>query len=253
MMKRLLLAGFTVTALLGGAVRAADITAPARLYQLPPVVPYFTWAGCYVGGNVGGLWAKRDWNEQILGDRLFGTDLGSYTTRGVLGGAQAGCNHQTGAGVFGIQIDYDWSNASGSNTPLAFASLVPPVTDQSRISSLASVSGRVGYAWDRFLGYVKVGGAWQQSTYSLLVAGLVAATARETRGGWTAGIGGEYAFLDWLTAFIEYDYYHFGPSTSTFVCATCGLFAVTAPFNITTDISVVKVGVNFKFGPTTRF
>ena len=79
---------------------------------------------------------------------------------------------------------------------------------------LASVTGRIGYAWDRFLGYVKLGGAFQRSTYSLLVAGLTGATASETRFGWTAGIGGEYAFLDWLTVFVEYDYYDFGTKTS---------------------------------------
>jgi len=50
---------------------------------------------------------------------------------------------------------------------------------------LASVTGRIGYAWDRFLGYVKLGGAFQRSTYSLLVAGLTGATASETRFGWT--------------------------------------------------------------------
>jgi hypothetical protein len=30
----------------------------------------------------------------------------------------------------------------------------------SNTKSLASVTGRVGYAWDRFLGYVKGGGAF---------------------------------------------------------------------------------------------
>jgi opacity protein-like surface antigen len=82
---------------------------------------------------------------------------------------------------------------------------------------LASVTGRIGYAWDRFLGYVKLGGAFQRSTYSLLVAGLTGATASETRFGWTAGIGGEYAFLDWLTVFVEYDYYDFGTKTSALI------------------------------------
>jgi hypothetical protein len=46
--------------------------------------------------------------------------------------------------------------------------------------------------------------------------------------------------LDWLTGFIEYDYYNFGTNTEHFVCAGSGLFAATAPFNIMTNINVVK-------------
>jgi outer membrane immunogenic protein len=243
-MKRFL-AGLAATALFGGSLNAADL---APVYRPPPpAITYFTWSGCYVGGNIGGLWAKRDWSDRIPGDPLYGSDLGSYTTSGVLGGAQAGCNHQIGAGVFGIQVDYDWSNASGNN--ILLTALAPPLlTDESRLRSLASITGRIGYAWDRFLGYARLGVASQRSTYSLLVAGLPGATASETRFGWTAGIGGEYAFLDWLTGFVEYDYYDFGTNTSTFVCPTCALFAVTAPFDITTNVSVVKVGLNFKFG-----
>jgi outer membrane immunogenic protein len=243
-MKRLLLAGLAVSGLFGGSAVAADLARVPVYAPPPPVVTYFTWTGCYVGGNVGGLWAKKDWIDQILSDPLFETDFGSHSARGVLGGLQAGCDYQVGGGVFGIQGDYDWTNASGNNANVFF----PRLTNQSQSKSLASVTGRVGYAWDRFLGYVKAGGAWEQSNYSILVAGTAAATASETRRGWTVGIGGEYAFLNWLTGFVEYDYYDFGTNTNTFVCATCGLFAVTVPLNITTNISVVKVGLNFKFG-----
>ena len=36
------------------------------------------------------------------------------------------------------------------------------------------------------------------------------ATAGETRGGWTVGVGGEYAFTNYLSGFVEYNYYDFG-------------------------------------------
>ncbi len=90
--------------------------------------------------------------------------------------------------------------------------LFPAVTDQTQIKSLASITGRVGYAfWDnRFLGYVKAGGAWEQGNFSFQVGTVPVATASATRSGWTIGIGGEYAFLNWLTGFIEYDFYRFG-------------------------------------------
>jgi opacity protein-like surface antigen len=35
-------------------------------------------------------------------------------------------------------------------------------------------------------------------------------SASETRGGWTVAAGGEYAFTDWLTGFVEYEYHGFG-------------------------------------------
>jgi outer membrane immunogenic protein len=243
-MKERMLAGLIATVLLGGSAGAADM----RVYQpAVPIISYFSWTGCYVGGNAGGLFASRSWKDQIPGDPFFGTDFGSYTASGALAGVQGGCNYQPGRGVVGIQVDYDWSNASAYNTP---PSLFAPLflTDRSQTKSLASVTGRVGYAWDRFLAYLKAGGAWQRSTYSLLVAGQVAASTSERRGGWTAGIGGEYAFLDWLTAFVEYDYYRFGTNTNAFFCAACGFAAVVAPFDIITDIHVVKTGINFKFG-----
>jgi len=130
--------GIVMLSLVGAAAQAADLPSPpspALVYSAPPVIAYFTWTGCYLGGNVGGAWASRDWNDQIPGDPLFGTDLGSYNTSGALGGAQAGCNYQIGNWVVGLQGDYAWSNASGSNSSGVFATLAPLVTltDQSRL------------------------------------------------------------------------------------------------------------------------
>jgi outer membrane immunogenic protein len=241
-MKKLLLAGAGVIALLGGSASAADLARPVPVYAPRPVVALFTWTGCYVGGNVGGIWAKSDWNDNIAGD--FGTN----TASGALGGVQGGCNYQVGGWVFGIQGDYDWSNASNSSANVIF----PLFTDQSQIRSLASVTGRVGYAWDRFLGYVKAGGAWEQSDYNLLVGGANLVTASTSQSGWTIGVGGEYAFLNWLTGFVEYDYYQFNNgSSNALVCtpALCGAAVAFSNVSVNTNVNVLKAGVNFKFGP----
>ena len=55
-------------------------------------------------------------------------------------------------------------------------------------------------------GYVKGGGAWERDDYwaTTIVVGT-AYTARETRSGWTIGVGGEYAFTNFLSGFVEYN------------------------------------------------
>jgi outer membrane immunogenic protein len=248
-MKKHLLAGLAASALLGGSVNAADLARPAPVYiPPPPVVALFTWTGCYVGGNVGGVWVNRDWTDQNLLSPAFGTSYGSNTASGALGGLQAGCNYQVGGWVFGLQGDYDWTNANQTVTPALLAPLT--ISTYSKLTSLASVTGRVGYSWDRFLGYVKGGGAWEKSDLSVLLGGVTGATVSETRGGWTVGVGGEYAFLNWLTGFVEYDYYSFGNNNEAFVCGVtnCGTVFVNPAFNVKTNINVIKAGLNFKFG-----
>jgi outer membrane immunogenic protein len=246
MKTKVLLAGIAAGALLAGAAHAADLARPVPVYRAPPpVVTYFTWTGCYIGINGGGVWARKERIDEAPG--FAGTSLGTHDANGWLAGAQGGCNYQAGSWVFGIQGDYDWANATGSNINALF----PGTTDQSTVRALSSVTGRVGYAWDRFLLYVKGGGAWERDDYSILIGGFTLATASETRGGWTAGIGGEYAFLDWLTGFVEYDHYDFGTRTNTFnncTVAACG--AVSFPVDVKDTKNVFKVGLNFKFGPT---
>lgn len=227
-MKKMLLTGTALLTLVSGSAMAADLSrprpAPAPVYTKAPMMPAFTWTGCYIGGNGGGLWAKKDWT---------GGASSSTTISGGLAGGQVGCNYQVSTWVFGVQGDYDWVSASGSATDI----LNGGVPDQSKIKSLASVTGRVGYAWDRYLGYVKGGGAWESDDFSLL-----GSTTTETRTGWTIGVGGEYAFTNWLTGFAEYDYYDFGTKSEAFA----GLVGPT--INIKETQSVAKAGLNFKFG-----
>jgi outer membrane immunogenic protein len=259
-MRKLALAGTALTVLLGGSAMAADLAVrpPPPVYRpVPVVVPIYTWSGCYVGGNGGGVWVKKDFTltatTPFVGFDGFpvGSSLGSHDVSSGIGGLQAGCNYQAGGFVVGIQGDYDWMDATGSHADPFFATTV-----SSNAKSLASVTGRVGYAWDRFLGYVKAGGAWEKDDYTVTGPAVVfaptgffvpfgVATASETRGGWTVGVGAEYAFTNWLTGFVEYDYYDFGTKTINLVSGV-GPFANV---DVKETKNVVKVGLNLKFGP----
>ena len=145
-----------------------------------------------------------------------------------------------GGWVIGLQGDYDWADGTGGG-PHATA---PATTDQSHISNLASVTGRVGYSWDRFLGYVKGGGAWERNNYLQFTTatGATFATNSTTRDGWTVGVGGEYAFTQNLSGFLEYDYYDFGNANLTFA-TVLGTFP---HISIRETQSVVKAGLNWK-------
>src|SRR5882757_7806427 len=240
-MKRLLLATAALSTLVVAPAMSADLAVKAPVYKAAPPVYAYNWTGCYVGGNVGGLWARKDWTSTTPG--TVGQAIGRHDVDSWLGGIQAGCNYQFAGGwVVGIQGDYGWTDAKGSHVDPFFG----VSTLSSNTKSLASVTGRVGYAWDRFLGYVKGGGAWERDDYSWFVTAIpgIALNGSETRGGWTVGVGGEYAFLDWLTGFVEYDYYDFGTRT----VGLTGIGGLTANFDIHERKSVFKAGLNFKFG-----
>jgi outer membrane immunogenic protein len=230
-------AGLIAVSFVSTAV-AADL--PARVYTKapPPVVATYNWSGCYVGGNGGGIWSRNNWSLPDMG----GLPVSSHDVNSWLAGVQAGCNYQFNGGwVVGIQGDYDWADGTGSGPH----GTLPTLTDQSHISGLGSVTGRVGYAWDRFLGYVKGGGAWERNSYLQFfpATGATFATGGATRDGWTVGVGGEYAFWQNLSVFVEYDYYDFGNDTLTFTTAM-GTFP---HISVRETQSVVKAGLNWKF------
>lgn len=235
-------AAVALGAILGiGAASAADLAIKAQ-----PTYTRVDWTGCYAGLNGGGLWADQKWNVSNTG-----APITSQNFNGALAGGQVGCNYQENVWVFGIQGDYDWSSGSGRSNDQAFPFNIAG-TDGTRIKSLGSVTGRVGYAWDRFLGYGKFGGAWEQNSYdtTFLATGVAFSTANSTRAGWTVGVGGEYAFTKNLSGFIEYNYYDFGTQRTGFTVLPNAL-AVTAGTqqfaNIRDQKSVLKGGLNWKF------
>lgn len=135
---------------------AADIPvrAPVRAPAAIPV-PIFSWTGCYIGGHVGGGWALKDWTDNIGGT--------SHTADGVIAGGQVGCDYQTGQWVFGAEGQFSWANLEGQSVNPAF----PTETERSKIDFIGTVTGRLGYAVDRALFYVKGGGAWVNERFDI--------------------------------------------------------------------------------------
>jgi len=194
------------------------------LYKAPPPVPapvrLFTWTGCYIGGNIGWGWGRDTVSISDLGattgvPELAGISFGPVTgdTKGVVGGGQLGCNYQFAPNlVIGIEGDGEAANIKGDATQsFSFVSLTGPETvsgtAHAQTDWIASVTGRLGWAWDRVLIYAKGGGAWVGDKYSAdLSAFDEHIQTSVTRPGWTVGGGVEWAFWDNWSAKLEYDF-----------------------------------------------
>ena len=237
MKKFLTMIGVALSAVVAVPAMAADMRPPPPVYRAPPpVVPIWTWTACYIGGHVGGLWARKEITDTTLGGPFFGE--ADHTVNGWLGGVQAGCDYQFAGGwVIGIQSDFAWTSADSSHVSV----LDPTLTIETKIEWLGSLTGRIGYAWGRFLGYVKGGVAWEWDSFNVFdnVTLTSFGTLDRRRNGWTVGVGGEYAFADYLSGFVEYNYYDFGTRDFAFGIGS---------FDISETKSVVKAGLNFRFG-----
>src|SRR5262249_28160203 len=101
---------------------------------------------------------------------------------------------------------------------------------------VSTLAPRVGYAFNNWLVYGKVGGAWAHGsgTATTAINGMQVGSISvdETVSGWMLGIGAEYALWDNWTAKIEYNMMDFGNG---------GPFADNK-FNI------LKAGINYRFG-----
>ena len=219
---------------------------PAIAADLGPSDPppqTWNWTACHFGGHAGGMWGHQQWINKTTGGDFFGLSLGEHDQSSWIAGLQAGCDYQTSIGlVIGAGGNYAWSDAEGSHP----STRETGVFYHSEVDSLASVTGRVGYAWDRLLGYVKGGAGWERDDYwaTTLILGT-AYTASETRSGWTIGGGAEYGLTDRLSAFVEYSHYDFGNPAIGLKPKVVGLRRASVDLEEITD--VVRIGLNLRF------
>src|SRR5262249_23768817 len=87
-MRKFLLAGALAVGLPATA-SAADLPMPPAPVVAPVV---YSWTGCYIGGNVGGVWRGGDnWTDARFG---IGFGDGNNNNGRFIAGGQVGCNYQ---------------------------------------------------------------------------------------------------------------------------------------------------------------
>jgi outer membrane immunogenic protein len=237
-----LCAGVLLTVGFSGVAFAADLAVKAP--ALAPVP--FTWTGCYVGGHIGGV-VSDDRTTNVFGSSV------SFSSAGFLGGGQIGCDYQFATSwVVGAEGRAAWSSLRNSHAGTVrnlVTGVVVPSQFTMRNDFLASATARLGYTFaDRWLVFVRGGAAWTHEkiddAFTNLAGVAVDPSSTTTRTGWTAGIGGDWAFAQQWSAVVEYDYYDFGHHSALL---TNGAGATVTIFSLKDRIHAVTAGVNYHF------
>jgi outer membrane immunogenic protein len=235
---------------------AADL--PARGYnKAAPVAaaPYYDWSGFYIGANAGYGWARDDHADLQNGGGFFTFGPGGIfggrqrvEPRGAVYGGQIGYNWQTSNWVFGFELAGDGSSLRRTN-PGIFG---PGDFLRSQVDDFLTVTGRVGYAFNNWLPYIKGGYAGadlRTRDFDVLGNSL---DHREWRSGYVIGAGLEYGITPNWTVGVEYNYLDFGTSTWSGNSIGPGAPGFPPPgqefYSDRLKISTVTGRINYKFG-----
>src|ERR1700746_1265370 len=152
-MKATLLGG-AAASLLTVSAFAADLGIPPAQPQV--VIPPFTWTSCYAGVQAGGGWGKKDLTDTVvvLSSVPGGFSAANLDVNGYMVGGQFGCDYQF-APTWVVGIEGAATGGNISKTTNFFVPFVPALAGpdtasfRSTTDFLASITGRIGYAWDR--------------------------------------------------------------------------------------------------------
>jgi outer membrane immunogenic protein len=167
---------------LGAAVWAASADAadlnygPRAPYTVNQPLNIYSWAGPYLGGNLGYAWGSVDNNPT--------------KPSGFAGGVQAGYNWQRGPWVFGVEGDIQVTGAEDTFAPWKFSN-----------PWFGTLRGRAGYAFNNILFFGTAGLAFGE-----LRGMTFGRSESHTTAGWTGGVGAELGLAPNWSAKIEYLY-----------------------------------------------
>jgi outer membrane immunogenic protein len=280
-MKHLLIAA-ALTLVAVPAAQGADL-----ILKAPPA-PMANWSGWYAGLNVGGGWANTDVgyspNDAYTATLVSGIFpfIGTgerVRSAGALGGIQAGYNYQFDRKwVVGFETDFQGAGIDGSGvTPFFGGAIVRPASQN--IDYFGTVRARLGYlASDKLLVYATGGFAYAHlnNAASLVLSpggslsggavgpgGVIytvncgagapdtcfAGASNSVTPGWTAGGGLEYALGEKWSVKGEYLFAQFKETVNVVaVTPSAGTNPASYSANFTTNLNIVRIGVNYKFG-----
>ncbi|MGU3576437.1 outer membrane protein [Brucellaceae bacterium C25G] len=223
------------------------MAADAIVYEEPvavEVVPVFSWAGAYVGGQIGYGWGKSTYD-------FDGYRIGKAKPNGFIGGVYAGYNFDVGNNlILGIDGDVTFGNQKKKlHETYTDGTDSADIKTENKIRTTGAIRARFGYAADRFMPYIAGGVAFANVKNSL--SGTITEdgdtvtgdySRKKTMTGWTIGGGVDYAAMDNLIVRFEYRYSDYGKKNFTF---TDGDESLT--FRDKVKSNDIRLGVAYKF------
>ncbi len=231
------IAFFTSAILVGvaGSAAAADGVIPTKVAPIPHA-DAFDWTGFYVGGHVGYSMGRAN---STLSDPDPATLGNSFSS--LYGGLQGGYNYVLPSHLLlGIEADVTFPNFF-ENGAIFTAGTIQGTTITDQIDYIATLRGRLGYAFDHWLIYGTGGVAWSQARFGE-TPGIASNEDKIllTRTGWALGLGAEVPIAPNWTARIEYLYDRFG--------TVAGVFPSGTSYQSVFDIQTLRLGLNYTLG-----
>jgi outer membrane immunogenic protein len=252
-----------VTVLVGTVARAQTGLSDQRFSWAPGGNGSgYNWSGFYVGANGGGVWAPDRnivVNETFNNTPFFDGAFGTRSVQGGFGGAQLGYRSQHGPWVFGGEFDAMGGSVSGRSreivSPYLTAGNSITIRTDECVDFFSTLTGRVGYAFDRTLIYATAGGAVANTNLRINMMDTfgfdAAARSKGLRGGFVAGAGVEYGFNGNWSLRAEYQYIDLG---NALISAREFTGPVPTAFNIYNSTRInyntIEFGVNYRFNGT---
>lgn len=236
-----------------------------------------TWAGLYIGGNVGYGWGNGDVADVgasgPVGAGIAALFLSAVNgafdpkPKGVIGGAQIGYNWQMGSLVTGLEADFQGSGIKGSFNRSTLIVRGDGGIDGSalsideKLSWFGTVRGRFGATvTPNLLLYGTAGLAYGRVNNSATTRAFdndpaspvpvdYSANVGKVKAGWAAGAGAEWMFANNWSAKVEYLHIDLGnvSMTNTAALSFPSLGGSSVNYTWKTQENIVRAGVNYHF------
>jgi outer membrane immunogenic protein len=260
------------------AVGVGGLSNAALSANVPPKAPVaYNWTGFYAGVQAGYGWGAGSVNLSPIDTIFYSPTIAdgeipassSLSSKGFLGGVEAGYNYQYGRAVLGVEADFSYSAIRGSNTNVSNPPFAQPIiiTDEDKkLAWFGTLRGRLGFLpAPSMLAYVTGGLAYGKTSSSTTTTAITpgigganecpapffngfcsAGSTSSVRAGWTLGAGFESLIARNWSVKAEYLYYDLGRASYTDIAPNYTPPAVMQT-NVRFNGSIARVGLNYLF------